>query len=308
MSTRYLSIAHLETVAWIARLGSFTAAAARLHTTQPAVSARVRDLEANLGIRIFERKVRGVELTFEGREFVRNVEPLLLQLDRLSVTAKGTDAMRGTIRIGAGNICMDWFPTLALRLREAMPRVTYDVEVGLGNRLVKQLEAHKLDIAIVSSPIDETRLRSASLGADRMVWVAAPALLARHRPFDLEAFLQAVPIWCVQRESFYWHEAVSALIEHGLDPGAVNAIDNMAAAAQLVIHGAGIGLLSATLAKQDLAAERLVTVPGLRPGKVVEFRVVTHKDDERPIIATIVETAVAVSTFERSVDDGAAGP
>ena len=57
---RKLAIYHLETLAWIARLGTFRAAAERLNTTQPAISARVREIESQLGIEIFRREGRGV--------------------------------------------------------------------------------------------------------------------------------------------------------------------------------------------------------------------------------------------------------
>ena len=64
---RKLAIYHLETLLWIARLGTFRAAAERLGTTQPAISARVREVEQQLGIALFRREGRGVVLTARGR-------------------------------------------------------------------------------------------------------------------------------------------------------------------------------------------------------------------------------------------------
>src|SRR3546814_13734497 len=67
---------HLETLLWIARLGTFAAAAERLNTTQPAISARVRELENHLGTVLFRREGRTMTLTPAGRELVRESEPL----------------------------------------------------------------------------------------------------------------------------------------------------------------------------------------------------------------------------------------
>ncbi|MEN9925330.1 MAG: hypothetical protein RL268_1456, partial [Pseudomonadota bacterium] len=67
---RKLAIYHLETLLWIARLGTFRAAAERLNTTQPAISARVREIESQLGVEIFRREGRGVVLTARGRQLV----------------------------------------------------------------------------------------------------------------------------------------------------------------------------------------------------------------------------------------------
>ena len=68
---RRLALFHLETLLWIARLGTFRAAAERLNTTQPAISARVREMEEQLGVALFRNEGRGVVLTAKGRELVR---------------------------------------------------------------------------------------------------------------------------------------------------------------------------------------------------------------------------------------------
>jgi hypothetical protein len=50
------NLVHLETLCWIARLGTFTAAADRLHTAQSAISARMKELERSLGVPIFQHR------------------------------------------------------------------------------------------------------------------------------------------------------------------------------------------------------------------------------------------------------------
>ena len=72
-----VTIVNLETLCWIARLGSFTAAAERLNTTQPAISKRVKDLEDGLGVSLFHRQGRRMELTIQGRDLVQRAQPLL---------------------------------------------------------------------------------------------------------------------------------------------------------------------------------------------------------------------------------------
>ena len=61
------TMSQLETLCWIARLGTFTAAAERVHTTQSAVSARMRELETALGVEVFHHLGRRAELTVGGR-------------------------------------------------------------------------------------------------------------------------------------------------------------------------------------------------------------------------------------------------
>lgn len=296
---RYLNIANLETAVWIARLGSFTAAAERLHTTQPAISTRVRELESTLGIKLFTRTARGVETTLEGRAFLDRVQPLLQHLQELSASVKA-GGVRGTVRIGAGNICMDWFPSMVMELRRFLPQVSYDVELGLGSRLLQRLESRKLDLAIVSGPVTGAKFQSRSLGFDRMLWVTSPALLAESG--GLAGFMRDVPLWCVQRDSFYWQEAVRALGGEEAAPH-LNAIDNMAAAAQIVLRGGGGALLSETLARADLEAGRMVPLPDVPAGEPVEFRIAWNMGDKHPVLAQVVEAAAAASTFRRGTGE-----
>ena len=64
-----MNLKHVETFLWIARLGSFSAAARRLNTSQPAISMRIRELEQNLGVTLFDRRARSMRMTLKGREF-----------------------------------------------------------------------------------------------------------------------------------------------------------------------------------------------------------------------------------------------
>src|SRR3546814_16536090 len=77
MSINRVSLYHLETLLWIDRLGTFSAAAERLNTTQPTVSARMRELEQRLGTALFRRDGRALSLTAAGRTLVRGCDPLL---------------------------------------------------------------------------------------------------------------------------------------------------------------------------------------------------------------------------------------
>ena len=86
-----VTIVNLETLCWIARPGSFTAAAERLNTTQPAISKRVKELEDAIGISLFQRQGRRMELTLQGRDLVCRVDD-----------STETDHARGPLRAGRG--------------------------------------------------------------------------------------------------------------------------------------------------------------------------------------------------------------
>jgi len=107
---RRLSLVNLETLCWIARLGTFTAAAQRLNTTQPAISKRVKELEQALRVTLFHRQGRKMELTIQGRDLVQRSQPLLERLEDVVVSLDNPGAATGIIRMGVGEIvAVTWF-------------------------------------------------------------------------------------------------------------------------------------------------------------------------------------------------------
>ena len=96
-----MELRHLRTIAAVARHGSFTKAGEELHLAQSAISQQIRRLEAELGIQVFTRSSRSVELTAEGRlvldyahRVLHEVEGLQNELEELS------GLLRGELKLG----------------------------------------------------------------------------------------------------------------------------------------------------------------------------------------------------------------
>ena len=139
------NLVNAETLCMIAKLGSFRAAAERLYTSQPAVSARMRELEQSLGFALFEKRGRRLELTVPARRFVERVEPLLLAVEDAFTDAEAVTNAAGTVRIGMGVISMTWFSRVVPELRRALPRVSYEIELDLAVKLQEHLASGALD-------------------------------------------------------------------------------------------------------------------------------------------------------------------
>lgn len=299
MRTVQLSISTLDTICWIARLGSFTAAAERLHTTQPAISQRVREFEANIGVRIFQRQGRGVELTIEGRELVRKAEPLLKQLEDLAVSMQPDGSTYGLIRLGLGNISMSWFPKLVERLRVIMPNLNFEVDVDHGGMLLEKLDARKLDVVMVAGPVDAAKFSSVSLGYDRMLWVTSPKALEKAGTTDPGGLFRNLPVWCVPRASFYTRIAITHLAKFGIDPYKIDVMNNMAAQMEMILQGDGIGLLSRSMIKRYLEDGTLIALPDeAQLTEPLHFSISYAKLDPHRAVLQIVEQALLVSGLE----------
>ncbi|MCW3834457.1 LysR family transcriptional regulator [Sphingomonas canadensis] len=133
-----------------ARYGSFTAAADRVGVTQSAITKSVADLERELGYSIFNRTARGVLLTEEGRTFVERASRLLDEAqDLMRGTSAGSDPYAGVLRIGVCPASLEWLlvePLATLVARH--PSVRLDISGGSFDRIVQQLRAGAIDIAL----------------------------------------------------------------------------------------------------------------------------------------------------------------
>lgn len=294
---RKLTTTNLELAVWIARLGSFTSAAERMNTTQPGVSARVKELEDTLGHKLFVRQGRGVELTFEGRDFVAKAEAVLKQLEDMSVSF-GKANSSGVVRIGVSSICLDLLAATSIETARTMPLVSYNVEIDRAAPLLARLESRKLDIAMVSGPVETHKFRSYSVGWDRMLWVSSQEVMDSRVHLPRSDRLKGLQIWCVQSDSFYWSAGTAGLRAQGADLARVNAIGNTAAVARVVGAGAGMGLVSQALVQADLELGRLVPVPDFAPIEQIEFSVVAMLDCGS-IVEEVMAAAVAHSPFRR---------
>lgn len=295
---RKLTTTNLELAVWIARLGSFTSAAERMNTTQPGVSARVKELENTLGHKLFVRQGRGVELTLEGRDFVAKAEAVLKQLEDMSVSF-GKANSSGVVRIGVSSICLDLLAATSIETARTMPLVSYNVEIDRAAPLLARLESRKLDIAMVSGPVEAHKFRTHPVGWDRMLWVGSRQLMERRLHVPRSERLKGVQIWCVQSDSFYWSQGTAGLRAQGADLARVNGIGNTAAVARVVGAGAGIGLVSQALVEADLKAGRLVPVPDFAPCEQIEFSIVSMPDCGN-IVEEVISAAVAHSPFRRT--------
>src|SRR2546428_1914652 len=87
-----VELRHLRYFIAVAEEGSLTnAAERRLHTTQPSLSRQIRDLELEIGVKLVERKTRGIALTAAGRVFLDHVRLALMQIEVACDAARGTE-------------------------------------------------------------------------------------------------------------------------------------------------------------------------------------------------------------------------
>ncbi|HEU4433490.1 MAG TPA: LysR family transcriptional regulator [Pyrinomonadaceae bacterium] len=172
-----MEIRQLRAFVAIAESGTFTAGALRVHVTQAAISMQIRQLENEIGAKVFVRAPRHVILTEAGEQLLRRARHILREHDAaLDEIAELAGAERGRLRIGSASamVLTDQLPGILAELRAQHPGAEIGVTSGTSEVLVDQILAGDIDIAFVSLPVDVRGIKTERLSEDQLVAIASP--------------------------------------------------------------------------------------------------------------------------------------
>lgn len=140
----------------VAKCGSLTKAAEELYISQPAVSQSIKQLENQLGISLFNRTHRGMELSAQGGKLIfSKVEQALYLLNEAEdMIAQLNTSASGTIRIGASDTIFEYFlADKIVEYHEKFPAVKIELLSDLSIRTLDGLKTNKCDVAFLNLPI-----------------------------------------------------------------------------------------------------------------------------------------------------------
>ena len=296
-----LNILHLQTLCQIAQLGSFQAAADHLYTTQPTVSARMRELEGSLGFPVFQKRGRRMDLTTQGRELVQQVKPLLASLEDVIYSLDDAYHASGLIRLGiAGLVGQTWFPKFITAARAAMPQLSFDVEVGQTSLSVSKLESGHLDLVFMATPsLTSDRFHVEPIGVVDVLLVGAPALVecdSNISDVNWLELLQTQPVWSLSSESPMHAVLKKMLKEHNIRIK-VDICSDVLTLKQLICCGTGIGLMTYPLIESELKCGDLVVLKNAPALPKIPFNAAWGMDQSQMVIRRLVKLAKSISTF-----------
>ena len=172
-----MEIRQLRAFVAIAESGTFTAGALRVHVTQAAISMQIRQLENEIGAKVFVRAPRHVILTEAGEQLLRRARHILREHDAaVDEITELAGAERGRLRIGSASamVLTDQLPGILKDLRKQHPAAEIAVTSGTSEVLVDQILAGEVDVAFVSLPVDERGIKTERLSEDQLVAIASP--------------------------------------------------------------------------------------------------------------------------------------
>lgn len=234
----------------IARTGHMTRAARELGISQPALSAMLKKLEAEVGAQLLHRTGRGVELTDAGRAFLTHADDALRQAEAGVLAVRQLAGLEaGSIRIGGGATATTYLlPPVVSRIRRRHPRLRFYVREGGSTAIAAAVLSGELDLGIVTLPIAQgpgkPELLTLPLVEDELRLVVPPGhRLAGKRTFRWSD-VAGEPIIAFEAGA-----AVRTLIDQaaaaaGVPLNVVMELRSIESIKQMVAAGIGVGFVS----------------------------------------------------------------
>lgn len=250
-----------------ARRLSFTLAAQELFVTQSAVSRQVQALEEFLGVKLFERRHKALELTQAGQAYYRAAASAIAELR--AATQRLRESTRGHVLTVTSTVSFAslWLVPRLGRFRQAHPDI--DVRIA-ATHLVVDMAREGVDLAIRDVPSGREPPGSVRLVGERMCPVASPAYLAEakaplERPGDLRRHVMLALHDPQGRWPWLtWAAWLEANGEADLVPGGSLTYDQYDQVVNAALHGQGVALGRMSLVESLVEEGRLVALFGKR--------------------------------------------
>lgn len=259
-----MDLRQLDVLIAIADHGTFSAAAAALHTVQSNVSTHVARLERELGVTLVDRA--GVVLTAEGQLVVERARRVRTELDALVADISALrDVVAGTVRLGIIGTTARWLvPQLLPAMAERYPGVHLVVVEASTTSLLPQLLAGQLDDGVLNLPINDPDIAAEPLfGEDLVVVVRDDHELAERDTVTL-ADLGSIELLLPPRGTAYRDELDDAARRAGVTLHAKAELDGVRLIASLAFQRFGPAVLPATAVPAWMAGRwRRVSLTGI---------------------------------------------
>lgn len=181
-----ITLKEVEALCCVAQVGGFERAAARLHTTQSAVSKRIRQLQASLGVELFDRLGRRARLNAKGEDVRALGAELLAVRDRILERAGLREVAPSRLRLGVTELtAMTWLPALVQELRAAYPELVIEPEVAPSSTLMGSILSDTYDLIITPYVKGDAALTAVHLAEVENVWACSPSIAPARRTLPL---------------------------------------------------------------------------------------------------------------------------
>ncbi|HEY7267890.1 MAG TPA: LysR substrate-binding domain-containing protein, partial [Solirubrobacterales bacterium] len=271
-----IELRHLRYFLAVAEELHFGRAAARLRIAQPPLSQQIRKLEDELGVELFHRTSRRVELSEAGQALLPEVRLLFEQVGRATDAAQHADrGTSGHLRIGfVGSAADGPLPRIVGGFRQELPGVSLTLnELGVDEQL-EALRAGRLDVGFVRGPLDEQGLNVAEIYNEPLV-VAIPQRhrFARRKQISARD-LRGEALVLLSREEVpgLFDQVIAICQQHGFNASVEQQSTSIQAVLGLVAAGLGVSVLPRSVESLRRVGVRFLPLRGSRTTLLVAWR------------------------------------
>jgi DNA-binding transcriptional LysR family regulator len=288
MNTRFV-----ETFILLAHVGSVRQVAKQMHSTPGAISMRVRKLEAELGMVLFNWDHKSLQITAQGLRLLPHAERLVEATQAFERAASSPAKEQGRIRIAVIETVVHTFlPDLMKFMSRTMPNVTIDLSVELTSNSKEQLMRREVDllVRVVSDEGDNPFFITKPIAAIPIHWVARPRAVPVR---DMVRKVLSKQLLTQMRGSAPYESAVSIAqqlaSEHGVLASElrISGSPSLAALVSLAREGVGVAIMPGILVKDGLENGELQELPLPTPSP---FKIGTsHMKNASPLVSEVAE-------------------
>lgn len=294
-----MTFKQLEALYWIAELGSFALAAQKLHTSQSAVSKRVRELELAFDTALFDRTQRAARLTDKGEEMFMLAKGLLEQRNAAIEQFGRSEVLERRVRIGVTELtAMTWLPRWVELIQVHYPKVTLEPDVDSSVNLREKVLADELDLVVVPDAFADSRIPTRPVGQVESAWMCKPGLVPAGRRIRLHELARHQLLLQGRRSGtglLYdgWMHGL------GVQPARPIVVHNLVALIGLTVSGLGVSYLPRQ-ALGHMVADGLLAQLDVAPALPVVPYVAMYKGEHRSaLLASVVMLAQECCDFTR---------
>jgi DNA-binding transcriptional LysR family regulator len=269
----------------------FGRAAERLQMTQPPLSRQVQKLERALGVRLFERDNRRVELTTAGETFLTEARRILaLASSALEQAQRIQAGSAGTVRIGFTAVSTFSVLTSLLNLvSEAYPDIHLDLfEMVTGEQISKLIDG-ELDLGLARPPFDKTAFASRLLYREDLLLAIPSGHRLSHldRPVTAEDLVNEPLIMYSPIKARYFYDLVVRLFPIASE-NIVHTVSQVLTMLWLVAGGRGIAFVPASSSRLGIPGVTLRSIDG-QPTRPVELHLLWSRESRNPALYTVLD-------------------
>lgn len=261
----------------------FSSAAERLHCTESTLSARIKNLETEVGAHLLVRGTKGITLSEEGSLLLPYVEKILFLLREAQQTLhEWASCNKGSISIAASNYSSCYqLPSILHAFKAVFPNVEINVRVGSSPDVINMVRNYEAQIGLVRDPLSDPLMTAIKISQDPIVLCVYPEHpLAALSFVDLKD-LKDYPLISYQKGPGYWTFINNAFSTSGVTPNVFMELDSMEATKKMVSKTLGIAFLPQLVIKEELEHGILRAIKISNPPELSRATYVFFNKDKR---------------------------